>query len=151
MANERLFEEMNIWRGYFIKTVKNLSEDQWTKIPEGFTNNILWNAGHVVWCQAAFIYDMSGVPSPLPENYPALFKNGTSPSDWESTPDIEELLKHMAEIGPQIEADYAAGKFKERQPFNQGFKIDTFEEAMNFNAWHEGIHLGTVTSLMKLV
>lgn len=150
METQRLFDEMNMYRGYFIKTIDGLSGDQLTGIPNGFSNNILWNAGHIAWSQAAIVYSMGGLEAPVPASYKDYFDNGTNPSAWTSTPDIEEVKSNLKSLCDSIVADHAAGKFGERQPFNVGgLDITTFEEAMSFNAWHEGIHLGTILAIKR--
>lgn len=152
MANERMFEEMNAWRGYLLKSLDGLSDEQWQKTPDGFKNNILWNAGHIAWAQAAFIYDMSGVESPISADYKTWFDNGSSPAGWETMPDIAEVKATLASLGKSIQADHEAGKFGERTPFDLGgITINTFEDAMAFNTWHEGIHLGIIMQLRHFV
>jgi hypothetical protein len=49
--------------------------------------------------------------------------------------------------------DYENGIFKNYQeyPTSTGFILTSVEGAMNFNNFHEGLHIGILMSLRKLV
>ena len=51
----------------------------------------------------------------------------------------------------KTKADFEAGIFKEFHPYQTktGFHLGTLKEAMEFNNYHEGIHLGIMMSIKK--
>ena len=51
----------------------------------------------------------------------------------------------------KTKADFKAGVFKEFHPYQTktGFQLGTWKEAMEFNNYHEGIHLGIMMSIKK--
>ncbi|MCD8529749.1 MAG: hypothetical protein LRY25_03600 [Flavobacterium sp.] len=51
----------------------------------------------------------------------------------------------------KTKADFKAGIFKEFHPYQTktGFHLGTLIEAMEFNNYHEGIHLGIMMSIKK--
>ena len=83
----------NYWkcRALIAETLTELSEEQLLKVPTGFNNNILWNAGHIVVTQQLLHYRVSGldpyIPSPIIERY----KTDTSPDAWKSSPSIDKI------------------------------------------------------------
>lgn len=153
MAGESILKMLNVTRGFLLKNVSKLSEEQLLTIPEGSKNNILWNLGHIVASEGSMIYGMAGVESPLPENYSALFSGGTSPADWTETPDCKEVLGHLGTLSAQVKSDYEAGKFAgyKSQELFPGLTFDNVEDAISFHILHEGIHMGLIMNLVKKV
>src|SRR6478735_5603655 len=107
------FEILNITRANILKSVQNLSDEQLLKIPAGFNNNILWNMGHIAGSTQKLTYAMAGLPMRVEESYPAPFGKGTSPLQWTSTPDIEQVKKYLATTIPLLKEDYEKGLFKD--------------------------------------
>ena len=129
------YDSGNQLRAYLLKTVGGLSNEQLLAVPPGLKNNILW-----------------GKTPPVPKVYHDLFKNDTSPADWKETPDAEEVKSVLAELNQrQLEAE-TSGQLANRKPFSLGsLLIETNDDAMIFNLWHEGIHLGLSMSIKRLV
>jgi len=52
-----------------------------------------------------------------------------------------------------LEKDHAAGKFKSFQPYktSAGVPLNDVEDAIAFNHFHEGIHLGYILALRKVI
>jgi len=145
-------EMLKAVRGFMLKTTAELSDDQLLKTPEGFNNNILWNLGHVVSSHQGLVYARQGLDKYTTEEFTNNFKNGSSPADWSSTPDIEQVKALMVELPEKFEADLAAGKFANYTPWEiVGKEIATCEQAENFNNFHEGVHYGSILALKKFV
>ena len=49
--------------------------------------------------------------------------------------------------------DYKNGMFKEFKPYmtSTGIELKTIDDALGFSTFHDGIHLGVVLSLMKII
>ncbi|MCA9839159.1 MAG: DinB family protein [Trueperaceae bacterium] len=140
-------------RQWYKKLFEALSDDALNHIPEGFNNNILWNAGHVVLVQQRLTYGLSGLPIGIDESFNHFFKPGSSPANWQTKPDTKLVHDLLLSLPEKFEQDYQAGIFKTFQPYttSTGFHIASFEEAVIFNNFHEGIHLGTILALRKLI
>ena len=49
-------------RNLLYNAVKDLSTNQFLKMPTGFDNNVAWNLGHILTVQQRIIYKRSGLP-----------------------------------------------------------------------------------------
>jgi hypothetical protein len=142
-------------RSWTADSLKDLSDAQLVKIPDGFNNNILWNAGHLLYYQCEFTYTFSGQPTPLPtpEKYKGWFAEGTSPKGWTEKPDTKFVVELFKSISDTILRDAKAGKFegfKALSPF-EGVTLNTFAESVGFHNIHEGMHYGAIGALKKFV
>lgn len=138
-------------RALIYKTVAGLSQEEWLTIPAFRKNNIAWNLGHIVTVQQTLTYGLSCLPLHVNEDYRSWYFRDTSPENWAAAPDLPRLLEELMTLPEIIEADYAAGKFVDFQPYTTvtGVSLNTIEEAMGFNNFHEGIHLGVIFSIRK--
>ncbi|MEM1220229.1 MAG: DinB family protein [Bacteroidota bacterium] len=140
-------------RSNFRRIMDGLSLEQMNTIPEGFNNNILWNAGHVVATSLLLSYGLSGLEVPLGAELIPGFRKGTRPDGLYSQKELSNILALMDTTLVRLEQDYQAGIFKQFRPYetSYGVKLQTIEEGMNFNGVHEAMHLGNVLSMRKLV
>lgn len=141
-------------RALVLNSVKDLSQEQWFAMPDGFDNNIAWNVGHIVTSMQGLVYRNSGLALNVEPEMIANFKPGTSPLDWSDQPNTDEILAMLSEHAEILEADAAAGKMNvEYNAFTtkSGLSVQTVEDAINFNIFHEGLHLGTVLVLKNFV
>lgn len=153
MANASIVKSIVTARGYFLQTIQGLSEEQLTAVPEGASNSVLWNIGHIVCSNAGMVYGPCGLESPIPASYEALFKGGTSPATWSEAPSTEEVLKHFRGMNDDIIAKYTSGAldgFKSHE-LMPGLAHDNVEDALGFCCVHEGVHIGSVIALKKLL
>ena len=151
MSAEAIFKTLGAARGYFLQTIKDLNEEQLLEVPEGFNNNVLWNVGHIVHTHCGLTYGPCGADSPIPDSFVDLFKGGSSPSDWSETPSIDEVMGLFKSQGEQFQKDYAAGKFENYNKVElfDGYALENIDEALGFNIFHEGVHIGMVVRLVK--
>ncbi len=153
MTHEQLLRMMHSTRGFTLEAADGIVRDKLLKIPKGFNNNLLWHLGHIVVVQAALLYKRAHRQLPVPDSYFGEFYNGTSPADWGRPPDTDRLFADLRAIGNTITEDFRAGVFRAYDPFvlGNGVAINDAEEALAFHIMHEGIHLGMILSLKKLV
>jgi len=153
MADENLLNTIELSRGYLLSTIKEISDEQMLIVPEGATNNILWNLGHLAMSHAGLVYKPCGLASPVPENYGALFKGGTSPSTWDKAPTVADVKDVFRSAHKKTLADYREGAFDAFKPMDlmPGIALANVEQAFGFNCIHEGVHLGTIISIMNLM
>jgi len=140
-------------RQLYARLIKDMTEEQLTKVPEGFSNNILWNVGHVVVTQQRLTYGLAGQQLNTPEEMLGLYRKGTSPNDWQETPEVEPLKTMLVELPEIFQADYQTDMFQNFKEYQSttGPLLKTIDDGVAFNDFHEGLHLGVILSLKKLV
>lgn len=140
-------------RKLYDRLSNDLTREQLEHIPEGFSNNILWNLGHVVVTQQMLCYGLSGHSLNVPDEMVAMFRKGSSPKLWKTQPDIEAIKALLLELPERFKEDYEAGQFETFKSYKTvtGNVLETIEDGIAFNDFHEGLHLGTILALRKLV
>lgn len=141
-------------RQILLHQVQSIQEDLFDNQPEGFNNTIRWNIGHIIYCMDKYLTLSFGSPSKIPSQYEELFNSGTKPSDWTIIPPskeelvqiLQEHLSDFSELKPE-----SLDKILQ-PPFEMGpFHFTTAGELLNFSLMHESIHLGTISSQLKVL
>ncbi|MFK7691895.1 DinB family protein [Paenibacillus sp. HJGM_3] len=143
-----------VLRQIVIGQLQGVSEAQFDIQPEGFNNTIRWNVGHMVYWMDKYSTLSFGSPSAIPAQYEALFGSGTKPSDWTIAPPTkEELIQLLAEQLSRLNEQKPELLNKDLQsPFVLGpFQFISAGELFNFALMHEAIHLGVISSQLKLI
>lgn len=143
-----------VLRQIMIGQLQDVSESQMDIQPEGFHNTVRWNIGHMVYWLDKYSSLSFGSPSAIPAHYETLFNSGTKPSDWTETPPSKDEL--MAMLSEQLSSlpDLAPEMLEQRlqAPFEMGpFQFVTAGELFNFALIHEALHLGVISSQLKLI
>lgn len=132
---------------------ENYTLEQLNTIPEGFSNNLIWQLGHIIVTEQLLVRKLSGLPLVVSDEIVDKFKKASKP-EGDVTQEEVDLLKELLDSTiAQTEKDYNAGNFVHytEYPTSTGFVIHNVEEALTFCAFHEGIHLGNMMSMRKLV
>ncbi|REH56168.1 DinB family protein [Tenacibaculum gallaicum] len=147
------FEVLKRSRDLVLKRIEGLSHEQLHIIPEGFNNNIAWNVAHLVVTQQLLHYKLSGLNCLAPDELIEGYKKGTIPTKGFTEEEFEEVKELLIGLPETLEEDFEAGIFTKHQEYetSTGFVIDSFESAVAFNNLHEGMHLGIIMNLSKLV
>ncbi len=152
MSPNRAFDVLSFLRKFIIDEIDSLDDQQIVAIPQGFSNNILWNAGHIVYSTCSSTYRPSGKELPIPNSYKKLFMVGTSPVDWEQQPSVGEVVLSLRNLDSQMRLDFDAGVFSSFEAVPNGELIlGDLTEALALCIGHEGEHSGRISSLRKLV
>ena len=63
------------------------------------------------------------------------------------------IKTHLLELPQELEIDYNNNVFKQYTMYTTSLNItlNNIEEALTFTLFHEGIHLGVILQLLKLV
>ena len=127
--------------------------DDLNKIPEGFSNNIIWNIAHVVVTQQLLVYKLSGLPMHVSEEMVAKYRNKTKPEGNVTQAEVDEINGLLESLLFQTEKDLDAEIFKTYTEYtvSLGTTLTNVEEAIEFNNFHEGIHLGYILALRKAI
>jgi len=127
--------------------------EQLNLTPPKFSNNLIWNIGHIVAAQQALIYKSSNLPINISDEFFDRYKPGTKPGEPVLQNEVEEIKSLLISIIDQTEADLANGKFvtfNERTTIT-GFHLGSLQDALVFNNYHEGLHLGYMKSIARFV
>ena len=149
-------EQFNILktsRKIISKKIENLTLEQLHEVPDGFNNSIVWNVAHVVVTQQLLHYKLSGLDCLAPEELIDTCKKGTKPTAEFSQEEFDEIKDLLIGLPETLEEDYNEGLFKDFQeyPTSTGYTLISIEDAITFNNFHEGIHIGVIFALLKLV
>lgn len=154
MMAQSIMNTGKVLRQIVIGQLQGVSEAQFDIQPEGFNNTIRWNVGHMVYWMDKYSTLSFGSPSAIPAQYEALFGSGTKPSDWTIAPPTkEELIQLLAEQLSRLNEQKTELLTKNLQsPFVLGpFQFISAGELFNFALMHEAIHLGVISSQLKLI
>jgi hypothetical protein len=143
-----------IWetsRGLYHSFLDNYSLEQLNTIPAGMSNNLIWNMGHIIVSQQKLVYALSGLPMHISDSLFEKYQNGSRPNGKTSQIEVDEIKKLLSEMVEKTKVDFESGVFKEFHPYQTktGFYLGTLKEAMEFNNYHEGIHLGIMMTIKK--
>ena len=140
-------------RQVILDALEDYTIEQLNKIPDGFNNNLIWNFGHIIITQQLLYYGLSGLPMNVPKELVSKYRKGTKPTDFIDEVEFELLKSWTFDLIDQTKTDYDNGVFKAYKSYTNSFKIDmnSIEDAINFNNVHEGVHLGSILAIRKLV
>lgn len=147
------FEIFKKNRAFILKVIEGLSIEQLNKIPPPFKNNIVWNVAHLVVTQQLLCYNLSGLPMLVTDEFVALFRKGSGPEKEVSQSQWNNIKEMFVGLPLQFENDFANGIFKTYTDYTTSLAITLtdIDAAIAFNNLHEGIHLGYILALKKLV
>jgi hypothetical protein len=132
---------------------KDLTLEQLNEIPEGFSNNVIWNLAHLVVTQRLLIYGLGGLELGLELEFIDKYKKGSKPEGKVSKEEVDEILSLLSKEFEKFTKDIETGIFKtyKNYPTSYNFEITNFEDAITFNNLHFGLHVSTILKLRKLV
>jgi hypothetical protein len=142
-------------RRVYLNLLESFTLEQLNKIPEGFSNNIIWNIGHIMVTQQILLYKLSGLPLMISEDLQNTYKNGSVPTRKTTQVEVNEIKELLSSTVSKTVADWdTANFFTTYQEFttkSTGFTINNAQEAIEFNNFHEGVHLGIILQIKKFI
>ncbi len=131
--------------------IENFSLEELNKVPHGFRNNLIWNITHTIVIQQMLVYKLSGVSSMISEDMIEMFKKGTKTERDLTQAEVDDIKELLFSTVERTKEDYHNGLFKTYQEYTTSSKstLTNVEEAIGFNNFHEGIHLGYILALKK--
>ena len=81
------------------------------------------------------------------------YKKETKTEHFASQEEVDEILSLLTETIKKTEADVSNNVFQNftEYPTSTGYVLKSAIDAMAFNNFHEGIHVGVILSIRKLV
>lgn len=131
--------------------IENYSLEQLNKVPQGFKNNIIWNIAHTVVTQQLLIYRLSGLPTMVSEEFIEAYQKGTKTERDLTQAEVDEIKGLLFSTIEKTKEDYNNKIFTTFDTYTVTTKntLTNVEEAIAFNNFHEGIHLGYILALKK--
>ncbi|WP_088040576.1 DinB family protein [Bacillus sp. EAC] len=154
---QNLFDQLEFIRSQTLEAMEGVTEELADRIPLGFRNTIRWQLGHIYTVTEFLAFLKLNLSMNLPEGFLERFPNGKSPLDDidDSVPlptlaELESLLKGQHERVREA----LTGRLNERAPTlttSTGLDLNTPEEMIRYNLYHEGLHFGIITVYKKLL
>jgi hypothetical protein len=111
--------------------------------------------GHLVVTQQLLCYKLSGLEMAVDDETVALFGKGSKPKEWGEVeiPGVERLVEQGLGLVDRLRVDYDRGAFQDFETYttSTGFVLHNIDDAIAFNNFHEGVHLGEMRALKRLV
>ncbi|RXR21404.1 DinB family protein [Flavobacterium amnicola] len=147
------FEINHTSRKMLLQFLENHTLEQLNKIPEGFSNNLIWNIGHIVTVQQMLVYNLSGLPMMISDEMVETYKKGTKPEGEITQEEVNEIKELLFSTLEQTKEDFANDIFGEYMEFTTGvgFVIKNAKAAMEFNNYHEALHTGIMMQIRKFL
>lgn len=122
------------------------------QIPNGYQNNLFWNAAHCVVTQQILCYHLSGLTMNYPQEIIDAYKKGTKAAEkdlW-TLPQLKEEMHKSIELS---KLDYQNNLFQNFTPYptSFGMTLHNVHEAFEYNLMHESLHVGYMLGLKKLL
>jgi uncharacterized damage-inducible protein DinB len=132
---------------FLMKNIDGLTDEEWTRCPEGCANHILWIVGHVTWARSALLKRLGEDWS---KPWLSLFGRGAKSAVPPTYPTPEEAMlawdESCARLGAAMESvseEALAAPATSGPPSADG-KVSGI---VNFLAYHETYHIGQASYL----
>lgn len=114
---------------------------------------MIWNLAHLVAAQQSVCYFRSGLPMKVDAAFFDRYKPESKPEKDVTAEELEEIKKLLFSTLDQLEEDLDKNSFGGFQPFvtRTGVPLSSFDEALLFLHFHDGLHAGVIMSHRKLV
>jgi len=153
LKTEAIFKTWKTSRNLYSEYFEKYSLQQLNTIPDGFNNNLIWHIGHIIVAQQALIYKGSNLDGYVSNELFELYKPGTKPTRLITENEVDELKDLLSSLIEKTEMDFFEGKFisyNERMT-GTGFHLSSITDALEFNNYHEGLHLGYMMGIRKFI
>lgn len=141
-------------RNQFLKFLEYYTLEQLNTIPNGLSNNIIWNIGHCVATQQSLIYKLSGLPMNVSDEFIETYRNGSFPTGKTTQEEVNYITSILFSSFEKIEEDFNSNifvNFNEYTTKSTRFIMQNAKQALEFNNFHEGVHLGIILQIRKFL
>ncbi len=150
---QQVFETTIKSRNMILEMLQNYTLEQLNKIPVGFNNSLIWNIGHIIVAQQVLVYKLSALPMMIADEMVEKYKNGSRPERDVTQEELDEIKNLILVTINKTTTDYNKGIFKIYNEYTTsiGFNLKTAKEAIVYNNFHEGLHLGIMMTIRKFI
>jgi hypothetical protein len=133
-------------RAIFLDFLERIPLQELNKIPQGFNNSIFWNIKHTVVTQQVLVYGLSGLSMHVSAEEIAAYQKGTKPEVPATQEEVNLCKNQLTSRITKTEEDWDNGLFENFKTYTVTTKstLSSAKEAIEFNNFHEGIHLGYI-------
>jgi hypothetical protein len=150
---EKQFEILKSTRKYLLNFIADLTIDELNEIPPGFNNNIIWNLAHLIAAQQGVCYLRGGLRLRIDQQYFLKYKPETKPESYVDQDEVATIKDLFLSTIDQLEVDYHNNFFSDYDSWTNRYGVihNNIEDTINFLLFHEGLHLGYIMPLKRLV
>ncbi len=147
------FDILKSNRILILNIIDSCTIKQLNKIPKGFNNNIAWNLAHLIVTHQLLCYKFTNLPLHVSDEMVEKYKKGTAPENDIIPQEFDQIKSQFLSLTDTFEEDYKNNIFKTYQSYTTSVNVtlNSISNAIEFNNFHEGIHLGYIMALKKLV
>ncbi|MEO6718949.1 MAG: DinB family protein [Ferruginibacter sp.] len=140
-------------RKYLLDLINELTIEELNEIPVGFNNNIIWNLGHMLASQQGVCYKRAGLNLVIDEKYFLDYKPETKPDHFIDAEQADKIKGLFLPAIDQLEEDYNNNVFANYPPWTNRYGVEhkNIDDTINFLLFHEGLHLGYIMALKRIV
>ncbi|MCP4054284.1 MULTISPECIES: DinB family protein [Mesoflavibacter] len=140
-------------RKFLKDLLENLTLEQLNKVPEGFNNNIIWNVAHTIVTQQLLVYNLSAIPMIISDELVEMYRKGTKVERDVTQAEVDLIKGLLFSTIEKTKEDYENRIFQTYHEYTVTTKstLTNVDEAIAFNNFHEGIHLGYVLALKRCI
>ncbi|MFV8336823.1 DinB family protein [Flavobacterium sp. RSP29] len=150
----QLFDVSTTSRNMVSKFLSGYTLDQLNTIPEGFSNNLIWNIGHLIVSQQLLVYKLSGLPMMISDDLVEKYRKGTRPEEIVTQAEVDVIKSLLFETIQKTKVDYDNNIFKNYKEYSTStgdHVLKNAEDAMAFSNFHEGLHIGVMMNIRKFI
>jgi hypothetical protein len=153
--NSRI-EKIKKFSEFLLNHISELSTDELNRIPEGYNNNIIWNAAHMISAQQGLCYLRSANAVIVSDEYFSPYLNNTKPEKYVEAGEISIIKQLLITTIDQMESDLEKKIFDNYTASPNvlkiyGIELTTIDDALEFLFYHDGFHSGCIAALKRTV
>ena len=140
-------------RKFLKDLLESLTLEQLNKVPEGFNNNIIWNVAHTIVTQQLLVYNLSAIPMIISDELVEMYRKGTKVERDVTQAEVDLIKGLLFSTIEKTKEDYENRIFQTYHEYTVTTKstLTNVDEAIAFNNFHEGIHLGYILALKRCI
>ena len=150
---ETAFRITETSRKVLLGFLEKYSLEELNKIPEGFSNNLIWNIGHIIVVQQLLVYKLSGLQPMISNEMIEKYQKGTKPEHNVTQEEVDEIKVLLFSTLEKTKQDFAENIFQNYLEFTSmsGFTMKSAANAIEFNNYHEAVHTGIMMQIRKFI
>ena len=133
--------------------LEKYSLEELNKIPEGFSNNLIWNIGHIIVVQQLLVYKLSGLQPMVSNEMIEKYQKGTKPEHNVTQEEVDEIKVLLFSTLEKTKQDFEENLFQNYIELTSmsGFTMKSAANAIEFNNYHEAMHTGIMMQIRKFI
>jgi len=139
-------------RKALLSKIEHLTPEQYNEIPEGFSNNVIWNLGHILLSGEGMLYKNSPFERPELELNKSNYGRGSKPGAFVSEDEINLIRESMLRSVQFYKAAAGLDQSIEGAALTIAPSVQIIsEESIQFLFFHEEMHYNKISKLIEKV